>query len=203
MVNKAQKKEMMDYVASNLEGAGYPVISISATPNCILLKDKGLVLLADKNYTANAFSDIYSKAKSLSPQVAVLFYKDGETFFRSAFAGVDKTGIKSKTYKLSDKGTLKHYIHNSGNIISLRPEELYVSRNLGKVLQYYQPTSDRLEQGIVSYKFEPVVLDQSHISSEERFGPIERDSERLSIWNKKGFNSGKLTLEDGLLRARV
>ena len=80
----------------------------------------------------------------------------------------------------------------------LRPEEIKVNSNSSH-LQYYQPDSERLNEGIVSFGFKPVTFDYSHIDSYERFKPEDKNSTRLCIWDEKIISSNKLKLQRNFL----
>ncbi len=213
MVSKKDKTEMKDYLVAKL-----------GEDNCILKSEEvlrgsgiessvidvfdedsvreGVVLLVDRHYPNDSFPELYRLIISLKGRVIPVFYKDGKTFFRSAAAGQQRTGIKSKSFKL-DELSLKNYTTQEMNkMISFRPEEIFVSRNLGQWVQYYQPDSERLEQGVKSYEFEPVVFDYSHIPSEKRFGPLRKESEKLSFWKKSFFSNSDLSINGRYLITR-
>ncbi|MBI2628963.1 hypothetical protein HYW74_02680 [Candidatus Pacearchaeota archaeon] len=208
MVSRQQKKEMQEYIASALEGSSSYIeprnrIISGINSNYILIGEgatKGLVVMVDQPYPNQALEEFYNKALNQRLNPAFVFFKDGKTFFRSAMAGKDATGIKSKRRKQKDELGLKEYSNEElRRMISFRPEEEF-AKSVQPFVQYYQPESDRLEQGIVSYKFEPVVFDYSHIPPKERWYTSEQDeSTKLRIWTDRNFNSGKLKLEEGLL----
>jgi len=210
MVTKKQKQEMVDYLVANLQGdrevkpRRKEILNGSGIESSyILLGDnEGVVLLVDQIYPNDSFRRIYRGLKAQIPNVAPVFYKDGKTFFRSAVAGEERTGIKSKQFKSSRDFSLKNYGSDDlHRMISLRPEEIFVSRSLGKWLQYYQPKSERLEKALVACKFKPVIFDYSHRSS-EMFQLEPTESERLSIWREKKEIFGNLSLDNGYLVGR-
>ena len=212
MVNQRERREMSEYIAANLEGTGENIVRKTKElvpgikSNYIIVGTNGAVILVDRAYSGDSLKQlggVFKHPRNNITNLAYVLFKDGETFFRSAVAGEDKTGVKSKRFRADEEHSLKHYSDRMDKVISMRPEELYISRGLGRTVQYYQPKSERLEQGIVSYKFEPVELDYSHIPSDARFGPVTRDSERLSIWTKTGLNPGKFKLENSLLVPRA
>jgi hypothetical protein len=69
-------------------------------------------------------------------------------------------------------------------MIEFRPEEIFVRGIRNRRVQYYQPASERLNEGIEHFVFDNVLFDYSHIPAEQRFGDIEKTSERLFIWDK-------------------
>jgi hypothetical protein len=211
MVTRKQKREMVDYFAANLRGNGRveprrrEVLKGSGIESSYILlgKNEGVVFLVDQTYPKNSFREVYHGMKNCIPNVAPVFYKDGQTFFRSAVAGEEKTGIESKQFKSSKDLSLKNYGSDDlHRMISLRPEEHFVSRSLGKWVQYYQPESERLEKALVACKFKPVVFDYSHIPPDQRFGDETKESERLSIWREKKEIIGNLGLDNGYLVGR-
>lgn len=200
---------MMDYIASHLEGSASPIISVRGNPNNILVGEDGIVLLIDREFPNEGLRDIYRKARSLRPKVAAVLYKDGETFFRNAAHG-EEAGLKGVRYK-SDRGlSLKGYNSEEVNrMITMRPEEKFLHRinlesngNFGWV-QYYQPASEGLEEGIESFRFAPVVYDYSHLQ-DEGFARGSEESKRLYIWDERqrAHNSGLLALNGKFLQAR-
>ena len=70
-------------------------------------------------------------------------------------------------------------------------------------MQYFQPVSPRLEEGIVSYKFKTVTFDYSHVDSRERFKPQDRQSDRLHIWIDMRLNKDEIVFDKGYLKRQV
>ena len=70
-------------------------------------------------------------------------------------------------------------------MISFRPEEIAVHEARKGKLQYYQPESERLEEALVTYKFEPVQFDYSHINPHERYRPNNTESKRIYLWKNE------------------
>jgi hypothetical protein len=136
-------------------------------------------------------------ARSRGIDTAAVLFKDGKTFFRSA---AEKHGFKSSdNYELS----LKNY--NSSEIqriICLRPEEIFLRAVTRNQVQYYQPASERLDQGLVVYKYDNVEFDYSHIDENDGFKPENRESTKLFIWNDSDFHDGKFELKKGILVPR-
>jgi hypothetical protein len=205
MVGKKQKKQMFDFLVSKLESSAEKVVPRTKKivedldTNYILIDDRGLVISIDQHYTAKRFEELLSiiqrQTREGRNNIAYVFYKDGETFFRSA--------AKDNHFK-SDKGlSLKNYDNEEmRRIMLLRPEEIMV-RERRKFLQYYQPESQRLEEGIETFGFDPVIYNYSHIPEKERFGPLEKPSERLHIWTERHSQQGDLRLiHPGYLKSR-
>lgn len=203
MASQREKRQMMDYTASHLEGSASPIISARGAPNFILAGSDGIVLLIDREFPRDGLRDIYRKARGLRQRVAAVLYKDGETFFRSAVGEEEITGIKSKRFK-SDKGlSLKNYTDEGlRRMISFRPEERFLHSVQNGWLQYYQPASDKLEEGIETFRFAPVVYDYSHPNRGFVSGSAE--SEKLYLWDagKRVHNPGFLALDEKFLQIR-
>jgi len=197
MINKNQKREMLDYVVSNIEDGGLDVrprtkeLVSGIDSNYILVGDKELIFLVDQVYPNNVLSRINQNAMVQGKNSTFLLFKDGETFFRSA--------AREKRYKKDGNLSLKHYTNKDlHRMIMFRPEESYCLSN--DFLQYYQPESARLEQGIVSFKFRPVIFDYSHLPYDERpRGKNMEESKKLKVWSEKEFNGGAFKLEDNFL----
>ena len=200
MVSIREKRRMRDYVAEHLEGGGSSIISAKGEPNHIV-QDGNLVLLVDKHFGEDRFRRILTQAKGINPNFAILFYKDGKTFFRNAAHG-EEAGLKGNRYKSTLGLSLKNYSQEEINrMITFRPEELLVEDARKSVIQYYQPKSEGLEEGIVTYKSEPVIFDYSHLPP-QGFARGEEDSKRIRIWREKVLRDCPLKIESGYLRAR-
>lgn len=206
MVTQRQKTEMRDYLVDKLReshGVVEPrtkeILQGSGDTDYLLLgKEKdGIILLVNRIYTKDSFNKIYNGVRNQIPNIGVVLYKDGKTFFRSAMAGEEDTGIKRKRRKMS----LSHYTNEQKNrMISLRHEEKFL-RERGRQVQYYQPESAELEQGIVTYSFQPVEFryDGPTLSG---WNPEDKHSERLFMWANRTFADGDLVLENGYLKPR-
>jgi len=131
--------------------------------------------VVNRTYPNDSFVQARRYLKQTKSSVAMVFYKDGKTFFRSA--------AKDNNFKGSLDLSLKNYTSEQiQRMIMFRPEEAYMAGRCG-VLQYYQPKSDRLDEALATFGFEPVRFDYSHIDSRERFKPQNRDSSKLFIWS--------------------
>lgn len=210
MVNQTQKTQMRDYMVDILrvnhtkaEPRSKQLIPGCGETDYILLGGdprEGAVLLVNRSYPKDNLNKIYKGISEHISNTGFVFFKDGKTFFRSSAAGEAVNGIKSKASKLRDDRSMKNYtLEDFHKMIAPRPEEKFAIRTKGWI-QYYQPGSERLEEGIVSYKFKPVELDYSHIPSDERFGPLTKDSERTYIWTQKHDHCQNIFLGNGLIR---
>jgi len=199
MATNREKKEMSEYLTIKLEGSNLNIIPRTREivpgieSNYIRIGANGLVFLVDQTYPNYALERVHEKAITQGLDIAFVFFKDGKTFFRSA--------SKDKRHKKDQGRSLKQYLNPELNrMIMFRPEEEFVSLLNEGGMQYYQQESERLEQGIVAYNFEPIVFDYSHKPLEERkYTGIEQNSRKLRIWTKRDFWDGKLKLEKGIL----
>jgi hypothetical protein len=216
MVSVQDKKKMMDYLLGKLENnSDYSHVmprdrlkNLDVKIDNILLQDisgkYGLILLVNQKISGKDFNGVYSQlirtAQENDSNLGVVFYKDGEDFFKS--------GAKFCYYydggKFKLKTPLKHYgtddIHK---MILLRPSEMQLL-DKGKIsmnssLQYYQPKSAHLDEGIVEFKFAPVKPDYSYFKdtvyrkeSDTRFIPASQtEYANLKMWIDRIEYSGK------------
>ncbi len=199
MVRKVEQKRMLDYVVSKLESSGEKIIPSKRNilgkieSNLIFVGDNGVVLLLDKIYPKDSFRYLHNIASQSKERVASVVFKDGETFFRSA---AEKNYFK-KDHKLS----LKNYnAEDMQRMILLRPEEIILTqKNFGQI-QYFQPESSRMREGLETFRFKPVKFDYSHINSDYGFKPENTSSKRLHIWNRRQHFTGPLFLDTFLLK---
>lgn len=199
MVSKKQKDQMKDYILSRLNSSSGKTLPVSKElvsgikSNYILVGNEGVILLVDQVYPGDSLKTLNDMAKRQGRNAVAVLYKDGETFFRSA---AEKIQFK-QTYDLSLKNYPKEDLHK---IILLRPEEIFLNSRQ-HLVQYYQPCSENLGEGVESFAFNPVHFDYSHIDSRYRFKPRDIDSKRLYTWKDRNHNSGRFVLEDSLLKA--
>lgn len=198
---------MLDYIISKLEKNYSTIEPKKSKPyngivaNYIKL-DNGLLLLIDQGFivkegkrNTNTLIPIYSSAiaytrdKFNNDNVGFLIYKDGKKFFRAA--------APKNYYKAEKRLSLKNYTDEQlRKMIFFRPEEKFIY-DMNKKLQYYQPKSERLSEGIITYKFEPVIFDYSHIDSHSRFKPTNKPSEKNHIWTEFEFINEDIILYKG------
>jgi len=211
MVSQKEKKRMQEYIVEKLrtnESRVEPksknlVSGKEIESSYILVGDKGLVLLVDKTYPGDCFNNLChritnardSQGNLQFERFAVIFYKDGKNFFRSSMAGEEgEAGLESMRFKNTYGLSLKHYNNEDlRRIITFRPEEIAAfCRN--SWMQYFQPGSERLGEGIASYRFAPVHFDYSHLDG-TAYRPYNTDSKRLRIWKEQQLINGSLVLD--------
>ena len=198
MVKQAEKDRMRDYLVDRLRAGGAVVepvtkelVSGAGEANYLRVGNDGVVFLVDRAYPRNRFSYTLRFMREKRQNVATVFYKGYEDsehekqkiFFRSYAQDVH--------FKANDL-SLKNYTHDQVNrMILLRPEEVLIA-NEG--LQYYQPNSERLTEGVRSFRFSPVHYDYNHLAGTGRFRPQNRDSTKVFIWTSDNFYDGPLQL---------
>ena len=201
MVKKADQQRMLDYIVARLVGSEEKIIPIrkrifeGLEANIILVGNDGVVLMVDKIYPKNLFQRLHDFSKQGKERVASVVFKDGKTFFRSA--------AEKNYFKKDNLLSLKNYSSDDmQRMILLRPEEITLAnRNFGRV-QYFQPGSPRMEEGLETFRFNPVEFDYSHIDSKYRFKPQDTSSRRLHIWDQRTHSTGPLFLDSFLLKGR-
>lgn len=157
-----------------------------------LLGNDGALLTVYGAVGRDSFAEIAQKFAS--PQFnksrrALVFLK-GTPFFRSA--------ARDNHFKADDL-SLKNYSPSQINhMILLRPEEQQ-RVSIRPTVQYYQPASELLEEGLLSVTYTPVEFDYSHIDSSLRFKPHNRTSSKLFINTPRPLIRGPLVLEQRCL----
>jgi len=206
MTTRRQRRQMKDYLVDRLINCGEIIepktkeIVSGILTNYIKVGENGIILLVDQLYPNKALDELYKKARKQLENVGIVFYKDGKNFFRSA--------VEKNYYKMKKNLSLKEYSDDDlHKIILFRPEESFAYIVKGKKLQYYQPISDRLPEGLVTFKFDSVIFNYNHIDPRHRFKPNDTDSKKLHIWINRDFCKGKLRLENripnkGILKER-
>lgn len=203
MTTQRQRDEMRDFLVAKLSHNGNVVEPIRReiipgsriNSGYIKVNNCGLVVLVDETYTGKQFEIAYQKALRQFPNnSAFVFLKDGKTYFRSAAA---------KNYYKKEHGfSLKHLTEEQmRNLILLSPAEKIIFESGGSMIQYYQPQSAKLEEGLESFRFTPAPFDRSHIPSSRRYGPEQEDSKRLAIWEERWHFTGNLSLVRHLLKS--
>jgi len=199
MVTKKQKNQMIEYLLLCLETA-HPKARADSIEivdgiktNIIRVDSKGLVLLVDRIYPNDSFPLLYRILKDKNESVAAVFFKDRVNFFRSA--------AKKNYFGKKIRKSLQNYNDKDlQRMILLRPEEEFLFGR-GNELQYYQPKSEKLEESLVTYQYSNVTYDYSHIPENERFTPVNKDSDKLYIWDKVSRENTDLFLSKDTLMA--
>lgn len=199
MIKKKDRQRMRDYLISKLE-LSYPKLELmnkeilnGIESNYIFVEPSQteVVFLIDREYPKNSFNTIYKIFHGRGVEIAPVFFKDGSTFFRNA--------AEKNYFKKEENLSLKNYTNNDlQKMILFRPEERFVN-SMQKYLQYYQPESSKLKEGLETFEFKPVYFDYSHIPR-DRFKPLNKDSERLFIWINRIHREGYLKFDKGYLK---
>jgi len=198
MVSRKQKQDMKDFLVAGLEGFGLniepctkPIVE-KKDSSYVLVGSKGIVLLIDRPYAKDAFLKLHSQARQSKRDVAVVLFKDGKSYFRSA---------KHRGHQRRKKGrSLERYsVGDLQKLLMLHPIESFLAENRSYV-QYYQPDSPRLNEGIECFQFKPIVFDYTHIPETKRFGPEKEKSKSLFLWKYRGHLEGSLVLDGDYLK---
>lgn len=202
MTTREQRKAMQDYIVTRLDGSG---VDIEPRTRNLFGKDfsyvlvggeqgNGIVLLLDQHYSRDYFLKVHKMARDNKKDVAVVLIKDGKTFFRAARYrghGRRKQGRSLKRYS----------VEQLQKLIMLHPVESFLKAKR-TYLQYYQPESPKLDEGLECFGFKPAVFDYTHINPERRFGPEKKSSEKLFFWEYRGHVTGGLVLDGDYLKDR-
>ena len=223
MANVSAKREMLEFIADNLSKkykqtkssfGPFFILDISlrkqlALENLVNDEDSNLnsvdsaklILIAE--HTPNFENGPAIKLDNLkhSSQIPFIYIllKDGTTFFRS--------NAKKLHYKSTYEKSLKRYdTIDINKIIIFSPEEIFAFNrnnpharllpNPQSVLQYYQPQSERLVRGLVSYLFEPILFDYTHrpeLMMSRFVDPSEHSKIRYQ-WTRAVRYDGKLQI---------
>lgn len=216
MITTEKRKKMLDYIVSKLE-PNYSKVEpmtrrlshtiettyVKVNDGILLLVDKGFLVKDDNtkyNTLYNTLHDIYNKACAYSQlnysknNVGFIIYKDGKKFFRAA--------APRHQFKANKNLSLKNYKDKMHNLIFFTPEEKFIynlskkSQNSG-ILNYYQPESEKLKEGIILYEFQPVIFDYSQINSNVKFKPKNGPSQKDHLWINNNFINENIKLQNG------
>lgn len=197
MASKKEKASMRDFLVDKLkshhslvEPKTSHLIGDSEDVNYIEV-DNAVVFLIDRPYRGRKFQRTIEDLNRIKEErLSFVFYKDGRNFFRSA--------ARQNHFKRNDL-SLKNYTSEEVNqMIKTRPEEMFLWSSRRPWLQYYQPNSSELEEGLRSFKFGRVNYDYSHIPSSE-FVSSDKDSDKLLIWTEDRFFNSGLKVSGGYL----
>jgi len=199
-IRKNKRLRMKDYLVAKLEGTGEKIDGSNVSgigANCISVGNEGIVLLMDQTRSGSAFRKDYGTAREDCSEVGIVFYKDGDTFFRS--------DAQKSNSRLSEDRSLKEYNPEQvRRMISLTPAEIFARNVKDGITQYFQPESERLGEGLETFKFTTVLFDYSHIPAKDRYGHVRVPSKKIFLWENRWHFDSQLELRvDGLLTKRT
>lgn len=163
MVLKKEKEQMCDFLAGNIEEYGIYQI-LEKSNNHLLVKEDSCG--AEHPKTTHILLDNYRRPIADAKRTLLenrrkriftshIFYKDGENF-------MVRLGARGAFKK--DSRSLKRYTDEQINkMVHLRGLEKSVLENGLAALDYYQPKTERLDEGIRIFRMVPVIFDYSHI----------------------------------------
>lgn len=188
MATQVVKRQMRDYLVDRLAAGGTPVspqaVQFDTSGTLYSVGEDGFVLALYDTFGGERFTRLIHEVVRKRPRRAVVVLKEGTTYFRSAAEDVH--------FKRDDR-SLKHYsVDDVNRMILTRPEEQAVLKS-SKTIQYYQPASSRLSEGLATIGFEPVAYDYTHLPA-DWFRPAEKDSTRLFLNTPLSLLDGPLCL---------
>jgi len=223
MPTEQEQDRMLEYIVENLRATMLFVeprkrnIVSSIDTNIVEVGKYGAVLLVDQPYPKRKNKKkinpiaplIYYLNKNGRPRVAVVFYKDGETFFVSEasrnpgmrewnrFQDFRKGGVKySEVGGLDPIQRMIHLSEEEREIV--KRDFFYNGLGHNGNIQYYQPESAKLKEMIVTFSFETVRLNyQGYETKAQRISgyiPNSQPSEKLKIWKKKTERIGPIVM---------
>lgn len=200
-IKKQQRERMLEYIVTKLRGNNEDVIprihkfAPGENSRIIYVGNDGIVLLSDKMFTEEQFSSMWNSIKQSGyKRFANIFYKDHDTYFKSNAA--------RSNFRVNRDRSMKGYSTSDlQDLIILKPAELIAKDRWENEVQYYQE-GPKLTEGIVTYKYEPVTFDYSHIHPDERFGPEQRESTKRFLNEKIEEAFGDLKLDGSYIRAK-
>lgn len=214
-----QLDEMVAYLSKQLEAGGQPVErkrvsknnphNPSGRPIDYLQDQRGNILfLVDDKYTdtpqrrsgkkikhPKAFTKAYSLLDNHSTGHCLpVFYKDGDTFFRSLYDPQFKDHPEKDSFKHLTPDERKRLIVPTPEEKKAVEESRKDPHVKGSALTYYQPESERLDEMVVSYQVRPAILDLRNKPHLRQFygGQEQVQSKRVSQWDRKLEKQGPL-----------
>jgi len=162
MVRKEQKARMSEFIAEQLDGSGLYNI-LEREDSRILIAERSDVFEAPRTIDVlahNYHMPLWVLRRTLRDNrgqgmpTAHIFYKDDETFM---------VRLGARGHLKGDDRSLKRYNKQQRDaMIHLRGLEKAVLGSPGE-LDYYQPETERLEEGVRVFEMRDVMLDYSHI----------------------------------------
>ncbi|MBN2421336.1 hypothetical protein JXB27_03605 [Candidatus Woesearchaeota archaeon] len=160
MVSKAEKRQMVSYVVHQLEESSlYAVENVEedrviVSTKTAVIPQKIKVLAIHSKIGRKELEAHQNQAIRDRELVAPIFYKDGKDFF-VLLADVEAMR--------SEKSLKKYSPHEIHQMTSLRGLEKDVFDFTKPTLTYYQPKTERLEEGVRTFDMNEVHLDYSHL----------------------------------------
>jgi len=172
---QAKLEQMFEFISSDLKSKDFKLISTSNKNRFKLVKantSRGLILL-NKQLPLTELLSLHDHNKRDFGSSTIIFYKDGETFFRRM--------VENNSSWRSDK-SLKKYSENEINqIIFLTIQERHANFGFSTYLVnnftskdlvdtkliYYQPKTLKLEESIRKFNPGVVKFDYSHIKADD------------------------------------
>ncbi len=163
MVSQREKRRAVQFICDLVENSGcYAILSrderqlaaqekkeVRETPRQIK------VIIPNFLETISDFPPYLRSNASQGIYTAPVFYKDGKTAFVRMVE-------RNRSWRI-DKSLKQYTPQQINQMLHLRGMEKEVLRGFQDSLSYYQPPSERLEEGVVDFSLEAVLLDYSYI----------------------------------------
>ncbi len=178
-----KKKERIEQMLNYLEYYFFLkniVFTKSVSNFSYLVKDNntkdnlGIILIPNKScLTKKKLLNERSNLVKYTIYINSIFYKDGKNFYQRM--------VDTNSSWRTDKSLKNYSSYEINQIIRLTDLERLVATNYdlyymsepeylkNKILTYYQPQTQRLNDGIIKRKIKSVILDYDHIPQNERF----------------------------------
>jgi len=163
MVSRKVKLNVTQYICDILEYSGlYNIINKDHEQVRFIEKDdvrdiplKVNVLIPNFMDSPQAFSNRFYNNRVQEVFTAPVHYKDGKTAFVRM--------VERNPSWRSDKSLKEYSPYDINRMIHLRKIEKIIMKNFGNSLIYFQPETERLEEGLKEFKLERVGLNYDHI----------------------------------------
>lgn len=197
MVYGAYKSEILDYLTEALRKGGERACAVKrcfeVTNNSswyvVVERPFGrcdVALAVQDRWWGGRLAEVVDRMFRCYEHVAVIFPKDGRTFFRRAD---DRTDF---LYACNELGLSQYDSEQKRRMIQFRQEEIYQCGQ-SNALQYFQLRP----QGIINYHFQRVRLDSDRVRPDRsRLRPI---ANMLYIWTQKDALPDALRIEGNKL----
>jgi hypothetical protein len=195
-VKKFLRERMNEYTISRLKDSGVNLLRELAQ-DCLRFTDPKFgeidLYLNYSTEDSNSLAELQKSKIKNGQNISNLFYKDGSTFF------VPLTPLEKIKFRHSMSRYPRDQLYH---MVNLRKKEANVlNLQSVKTLTYYQPDNHldggRLNEGIITFDFNPTIPDYDHISSEKpgAYEIMQRNGESLK---RRALSSNKKSIDVSL-----
>lgn len=194
MTNKVERAQMVSYVARQMEESGLYAVEkveddrVIVTTKTAVIPQKIKVLAIHNKIGRKELEVHQDQAFRNGELLAPIFYKDGTNFF------VLLTDVEAMRSEKSLKTYSPHEIHQMTSLRGLEKDVLDFTK---PTLTYYQPKTERLDEGIRTFDMKNVYLDYSHIGpGDQGYGFVHNgNSDRYKLPTEIPSLDSKLLIE--------